>query len=181
MADEFIDICDASNNLTGIQKMKSEAHRDGLWHRNSHIWIYNSKGEILLQLRAKEKLLFPDVWDISVAGHVGFGEGPVVSGLREMTEEVGLKIKQEDLHFFEIRKTQTVYKDIKNNEFYYVYLFKFDGDIGSLKLQNEEVQEVRFFSAEEIEEGLKINPEKFAPHGDYWFKIINEVKLLIAN
>lgn len=181
MADELIDICDEENNLTGVQKMKSEAHRDGLWHRNAHIWIYNSKGEILLQLRAKEKLLFPDVWDISAAGHVGLGEDPIISGLREMVEEVGLKIKQEDLHFLEIRKTRIVYKDIKNNEFYYVYLFKFDGDIGGLKLQNEEVQEIKFFSVEEIEEGLKINPEKFVPHGDYWFKIINEVKMLTAN
>ena len=58
MADELIDICDENNNLIDIQKMKSEAHKDGLWHRASHIWIYNSNGEILLQLRAKEKPLY---------------------------------------------------------------------------------------------------------------------------
>jgi isopentenyldiphosphate isomerase len=122
MADEPIDICDEENNLTGVQKMKSEAHRDGLWHRNSHIWIYNSKGEILLQLRAKNKIFFPDVWDISVAGHVDLGEDPIVSGIREAKEEIGLEIKPENLSFFQIKKTQTIFKNIKNNEFYYVYL-----------------------------------------------------------
>ena len=59
MADELIDIYDENNKPLGIQKMKSEAHRDGLWHRASHVWIYNSKGEILLQLRAKNKELWP--------------------------------------------------------------------------------------------------------------------------
>ncbi len=58
MVDELIDICDENNNLLKIQKMKSEAHRDGLWHRTSHVWIYNSNGEILLQLRAKTKTFF---------------------------------------------------------------------------------------------------------------------------
>ena len=82
MADELIDICDESNNLTKIQKMKSYAHKAGLWHRTAHIWIYNSKGNILLQLRAKEKLLYPDMWDISAAGHVSAGEDPTTSGLR---------------------------------------------------------------------------------------------------
>lgn len=37
MAEEMIDIYDESNNFTGIQKMKSEVHKDGMWHRNAHI------------------------------------------------------------------------------------------------------------------------------------------------
>ena len=176
MADELIDVCDESNNLTNIQKMKSEAHRDGLRHRAAHIWIYNSKGEILLQLRAKEKPLYPDMWDISAAGHVSAGEDPVTSGLREINEEIGFKIKQEDLRFFKIRKVKAVYRDIKNNEFYYVYLLKFDGDIKKFKLQDEEVQEIQFLPIEKIEEELEINPDKYVPHGEYWFEVINEVK-----
>lgn len=176
MADELIDICDESNNLINIQKLKSEAHKEGLWHRATHIWIYNSKGEILLQLRAKEKPLFPDMWDISVAGHVSAGEDPVISGLRELEEEIGLKFKQDDLQFFNIRKVKTIDRNIKNNEFYYAYFLKFDGDINKLKLQDEEVQKIQFFNINKIEEELKINPDKYVPHGDYWFEIINEVK-----
>lgn len=176
MADELIDICDESNNLTHIRKMKSEAHRDGLWHRAAHVWIYNSKGEILLQLRAKAKLLYPGVWDISAAGHVSSNEDPIVSGLREMQEEIGLKARQEDLQFFNIRKVKTIYKDIKNSEFYYVYFLKFDGDIKKLKLQNIEVQKIQFLPISKIEKGLKINIDKYVPHGDYWFEVINEVK-----
>ena len=82
MGDELIDICDEANHLTGVQKMKSEAHKDGLWHRAVHIWLYNSKGEILLQWRAKNKLLYPEMWDISAAGHVSASENPITSGLQ---------------------------------------------------------------------------------------------------
>lgn len=71
MADELIDIFDENNNPRGIQKLKSEAHKEGIWHRAVHIWIYNLKGEILLQLRSKNKELYPDRWDVSAAGHGG--------------------------------------------------------------------------------------------------------------
>lgn len=176
MADELIDICDENNNLTGVQKMKSEAHRDGLWHRAAHIWIYNSKGDILLQLRAKDKPLYPDMWDVSAAGHVGAGEEVILSGLRELEEEIGLKVEQKDLQFVNIRKVVSVYEDIKNNEFYNVYLLKFDGDIKDLKIQVEELQAIKFLPIEKIKEELRSDTNKFVPHGDYWFEVIDEIK-----
>lgn len=176
MADELIDICDEYNNLTGVQKMKSEAHKDGRWHRAVHIWIYNSKGEILLQLRAKKKLLYPDMWDISAAGHISAGEDPITSGLREIKEEIGLSIKKENLHFLKIKRVSAVYKNIKNQEFYYVYFLKFDGDAKKLKLQTEEVQDIKFFLPSELKDELKKYPAKYVPHGDYWYEVIAEVK-----
>lgn len=175
MADELIDICDENNNLLNIQKMKSEAHKDGLWHRAAHIWIYNSQGEVLLQLRASEKLLYPDTWDISAAGHVSAGEDPVISGLRELEEEIGLKVEKEALNFWMIRKTPSIFREIKNNEFYYVYFLKFDGDSSQLKLQVEEVQQIQFFAIDKIEDELKTNPGKYTPHGDYWLEALAEV------
>jgi isopentenyldiphosphate isomerase len=57
MSDELIDIVDENNQPTGERKMKSLAHQDGSWHCSAHVWIYNSKGEILLQLRSKDKLM----------------------------------------------------------------------------------------------------------------------------
>ncbi|HLC47251.1 MAG TPA: NUDIX domain-containing protein [Candidatus Nanoarchaeia archaeon] len=176
MADELIDICDESNNLTGVKKMKSEAHKEGLWHRTAHIWIYNPKGEILLQLRAKDKELYPDMWDISAAGHIAAGEDASTAGVREIQEEIGLEVNPEDLQFFRIRKVRTVYKKIRNNEFYNIFFLRFDGDIRTLRLQDEEVQEIRFLPCKRIEEELKADPEKFVPHGDYWFEVIDEVK-----
>lgn len=176
MADELIDIADENDRLTGLQKMKSEAHRDGLWHRAAHIWICSSRGDILLQLRASEKPFFPDRWDISAAGHVGAGEEPLVSGLRELEEELGINALPNELDFFGTRKASAVYNDIVNKEHYYIYFMKFDGDISLLKLQKEEVAEIRFFSPEELMNRLKEEPEKFVPHGVYWNEAMDEIR-----
>jgi len=176
MKDELIDICDENNNLLGIQKGWGEIHKNGLWHRASHIWIYNLKGEILLQLRAKGKLLYPDMWDISAAGQVNAGEEPIISGLREIEEEIGLLVKEGDLEFFEVKKRKSIFGDIKDNEFCYIYFLKFDGDIKNLKLQKEEVQSIQFFPFEQIEKELKTKPEKYVPHGDCWLEVINEIR-----
>jgi isopentenyl-diphosphate Delta-isomerase len=176
MADELVDICDEKNNLTRLKRFKSEAHRLGLWHRTAHIWIYNSKGELLLQLRSKEKPLYPNMWDISAAGHVTAGEDPLISGLREIEEEIGLKVKSKDLQFFKIKKFSMIYKKLKNNEFCYVYFLKFDGDINKLKLQKEEVQKIRFLPLEKVKEELKKDPSKYTPQGGYWFETLDEIK-----
>ncbi|MFA5985786.1 MAG: NUDIX domain-containing protein [Parcubacteria group bacterium] len=179
MADERIDICDETNHLTGFQRMKSEAHENGLWHRVAHVWIYNTKGDILIQLRAKEKLLYPNRWDVSVAGHVGAGEEPLASALREVQEEIGLTVKEDDLQFFMIRKVAMVYENIHNNEFYYVYFLPFDGDIAQVKLQKEEVQEIRFVSTRWITADLKNNPDRYVRHGKYWNDAIDGIESIL--
>ena len=178
--DELIDIYDENNNPVGVQKMKSEAHRTGLWHRAAHVWIYNSAGEILLQLRAKDKEFYPNRWDISAAGHVSAGEEPVVSGLREVKEEIGLPVSKEDLGFFRIGKSKMVYEKMLNNEFYYVYFLKFDGDSSKLRVQEEELQEARFFPVDKIKEGLKTNQDNYVFHGEYWQDVVNHVKKLLS-
>jgi isopentenyldiphosphate isomerase len=176
MADELIDIVDENNNLIGVQKMKSEAHRDGLWHRTAHLWLYNSKGEILLQLRAKNKKLYPALWDVSAAGHIGAGEEPIVSALREADEEIGIQLRKDQLDFFKTRKVMAVYREIKNNEFCYVYLAKYDGGAKNLRLQKEEVEEIKFVSLVELEANLREKSEHYVRHGKYWDDVIAEIK-----
>ena len=176
MADELIDIFDQNNNLLNESKLRSVVHKIGLWHRTVHICIYNSKGEILIQLRSNQKESFPGLWDVSVAGHIGAGEEAVISALREIEEEIGLQVKEEDLEFFKIRKVKGTFGTMINREFYYIYLMKFDGDINSLKLQKNEVDAVRFLSLDKIEEDLKNNPNEYVPHRGYWFELINKVR-----
>lgn len=177
MADELIDIVDENNNLTGEQKMKSEAHRDGSWHRAAHIWIYNSKGEVLLQLRNGSKDLGPNTWDVSVAGHIGAEEEPIISALREIQEEIGLGVKAEDLELYKIITEKMKYKEKENNEFHYVYFLKYDRNINDLKIQEEELEKIEFVPIKAIEEELKENPKKYFPHDrSYWDEMLETIK-----
>jgi isopentenyldiphosphate isomerase len=176
MTDEVIDICEENNNLTETKKLTGEAHRDGLWHRSAHIWMYNHQNELLLQLRSPKKFLYPNVWDISVAGHVNTGETPEEAAVREIHEEIGLEVAPEELTFVKILKHQSVYKDIKNNEFYYIYLLQLDKNITELKIQTEELKTIKLITLSELERDIKAQPEKYVPHGDYWFEMIDQIR-----
>ena len=173
--DELIDIYTDKNEPLNIRKMRSEAHRTGLWHRSSHIWIFNIKSEILLQLRSKDKSIFPNRWDASSAGHIGVEEEPIESAIRELEEEIGLTAVCEDLEFYKIVKQSSQYHDLIDNEFHYVYFLKFNDDINNLTLQKEEVEEIRFCHTSVLKNEIGMNPENFVPHGEYWFDIISEV------
>lgn len=175
--DEYIDIFDEGGNPLGIRKLKSEAHEKGLWHEAVHIWMYNPKGEILLQLRARNKEIHPGLWDAAAAGHIGAGETPAATAIREIKEEIGLDIKEESLEFYKKIKCRGIKKgDIQNNEFIYIYFLEYNGKIENLKLQEEEVGDVKFFPTEILEKDLRKNPKKYAPHRKYWFEVINLIK-----
>ncbi len=177
MADEPVEIYDKNNEPLGITKLKSEAHRTGLWHRAAHVWIYNDRGELLMQKRAKTKDLFPDRYDISAAGHVTAGEDPISTALRETKEEIGIDIKKEDLRLLGIRKTQIIFERIRNNEFCYVYILRLNLDLKSLKLQKEEVSGVKMFKIDKLTEDLKAHPDMFVPHA-YLNDLMAEVRRL---
>ena len=177
MADELIDIYDENNKSLRLTKMKSEAHKKGLWHRASHIWIYNSKGEMLLQLRAKDKETYPNKWDISAAGHAGAGETPIITALREVKEELDLSIKEKDLEFIRARDSFSIYGGITNREHQSVYLMRFEGNIGDLHAQKEEIQEIKFFKLDWLEKDIAAHPEKYVLHsGGYWLNMIKLVR-----
>ena len=64
-------------NPTGERKLKSEVHRDGDWHRSSHVWLLSPEGRLLLQRRSEAKVTWPGLWDVSAAGHISAGESAV--------------------------------------------------------------------------------------------------------
>lgn len=87
---------------------------------------------VLYQLRAPAKEAHPNKFDISAAGHLQAGE-TVKDGLREVREELGLKLNFKDLIELETDKW------VHSVGFCHTYLYKFDGDIHSFILQPEEV------------------------------------------
>ena len=94
---ELIDILTPEGIATGKTALKSEAHKNRLFHATEHIWLFTSDRKVLLQKRAFTKKVFPGIWDISVAGHIGAGEEIIEGAKREVFEEIGLKIQDKDL------------------------------------------------------------------------------------
>ena len=96
---ELLDVLDENGNPTGEVEDRNEVYRRGLWHRSSHIWIENDNKELLVQKRNPNKSTFPNLWAISVAGHVDAGETSRDAAIRELKEEVNLDVKPEELEY----------------------------------------------------------------------------------
>ncbi len=70
---EYLDIVDDCGIPTGETISREDAHRSGIRHRTSHVWllrIHNRKLQVLLQKRSPDKDSYPGCLDISCAGHI---------------------------------------------------------------------------------------------------------------
>lgn len=147
MADELIDIYDENMNRLGTA-MKSQAHREGLWHKAFHCWIL-SRGKVWFQLRGKDKDLYANLLDVSSAGHLKAGE-TAKDGIREIEEELGLKVDFANLTKLFTGKIARDDDGICNREFCPTYVLETNAKIEDLKMQPEEVDGVYEVDIEEM-------------------------------
>lgn len=159
---EFIDIVDENGIPTGETIDRTVAHRTGVRHRTTHIWIVRKregKVQILLQKRAKYKDSFPGCYDISSAGHIPAGVDFAASGLRELEEELSLTVSEEELIDCGIRCTfvENEFHGIPylDNQVAKVFLLWKDEEIEDLTLQEEEIESVIWMDFEECKEAVR--------------------------
>jgi isopentenyl-diphosphate delta-isomerase len=86
---EYLPVCDDQNRVVG-RASREVIHAQGLLHRAVHVLVFNSKGQLFVQLRGPEKDTYPGCWDSSASGHVGLDETPEQAAHRELAEEIGL-------------------------------------------------------------------------------------------
>ena len=135
---ELFDVLDASGKPTGEQKPRALVHRDGDWHRSFHLWIIKDGNYVLFQRRSTEKDLEPNKIDVTVGGHFKAGE-TLADVVREVEEEVGLKVKPETLHFLGTRQGERRYEHAIDREFLDVYVLRCDQPLDQYYLRCEEV------------------------------------------
>ena len=161
---ELVDILTPEGEPTGRVRPKSEAHRDGDWHRAAHLWIVSSDGRVLLQRRAEIKESWPGMWDISVAGHVNAGESPVDAAIREAFEELGIALSAHELAHAGVLRYQAVLNEgaYIENEFHHVYMVRREVELRSLVLDPMEVAEVALVAPRELDRyDLVPHPESY--------------------
>jgi len=152
---ELIDVYDENNNSLNYFLDREKIHELNMWHRHVSVWIMNYNGEILLQQRAFIKKKNPGLFS-KTGGHVNAGEEPIDAAKREVFEEIGLKvtnIKEIDL-----------YKSRNPKEHYYTYGYIVFTDLkeNEFIVQKEEVEQVKYFKIEEIEEQVYNNNPLFS-------------------
>lgn len=180
MVDEVVDLLDEHGNLMGEEILKSDAHKSGLWHTAAHVWLYTKEGKLIFQKRSDNKDLYPGRWDISAAGHVKAHEHPRHAAIRELAEELNIVIPKEDLNFLAVtRYAMAVPKtSMMNNEFAYVYLYEFDGDLDAINFDKTEVSALRYIDIDDFEDQLDDSDytSNFVPYDAYFYMIIDAVR-----
>ncbi len=88
---ELVEVVDEQDRTLGVLPL-DEVHRQSLMHRSVLILVYNMKNELYLQKRGKNKSLYPGRLDISASGHVKQGESREDAAIRELYEELGLRV-----------------------------------------------------------------------------------------
>jgi len=154
MAEEIFDIVDDSDTVVGSAS-RGEVHRSGYLHRSTHLLVFDSHGRVLLQKRSGEKDSFPGRWDSSVSGHVDSGEWYDQCVVRETGEEIGIDLSETPEKLFKIDACEET-----SQEFTWVYRTSHDGPF---QVNKEEISEVRWFAAGEVDQLLDSKSGDFSP------------------
>jgi isopentenyldiphosphate isomerase len=149
--DEPFDLCDERGRLTGRTKRRALVHRDGDWHRSFHCWVVVPGGPngpaIVLQQRTPQKETWGGLWDVSVGGHYRAGEG-LAGGLREIAEELGLRVTEPELIHAGWRREQVFYPNgLIEREVQDVYFLRRELDLDALAPDPTEVTAVALVPA----------------------------------
>lgn len=161
MAEQVVVVSENDEILGLMEKM--EAHENGILHRAFSVFLFNDKGEMLLQKRASGKYHSPNQWTNAVCSHPKIDETYLEGAQRRLNEELGITA---DL----TEKFSFIYKaDVGQNLWEHELDHVFTGNYeGSFVLNNDEVSEVRYISMQQLDEEMNANPENFTE----WFKII---------
>lgn len=173
---ELLDIFDEENEKRIGSAERGVVHYYNLWHREIACWIINEKNEILLQRRSPNKKQHPNKLAVT-AGHVGLGETPTESLLREVSEEVGINdVKEENFIYLDTFRAE----NINNHHYKYVYLLKTDKQLEDLTMQESEVSELLYVSLDKLKEMIASSNSEltFAKHF-YTPIIINKIEELL--
>lgn len=146
---------------TGVME-KIEAHKKGLLHRAFSVFIFNSKGEMLLQQRALNKYHSGGLWTNSCCSHPQPDEEILVAAQRRLQEEMGFTTNLEKIFDF-------IYRADFNNglteyEFDHVFVGEYEGVVN---FNQHEVIDYCYKSLEEVRHSLQQQPQKFTQ----WFQL----------
>ena len=153
MSEEIFDVVNERDEVID-RKPRSEVHARGLLHRAIHVLVFNSRGEIFLQKRSMQKDRQPGVWDSSCSGHVDSGENYDETAVRELGEELGLKVSAPLQKLFKIDACAET-----DAEFVWIYRCESDGPF---QLHPDEIETGGWFAPDKVSGWIALRPQDFA-------------------
>jgi isopentenyldiphosphate isomerase/intracellular septation protein A len=165
--EEWLPLVNEEGAITG-KAPRSVVHNGSLLlHPVVHLHVISPRKDLLLQKRPLSKAIQPGKWDTAVGGHISAGESLETALKRETAEEIGLK----DFSARFITKYHWQYE--VENELVYVFVSHDHKGVG---VQSEEVDELRFWTRQEIES--KLGKGIFTPNLEHDYDLLKKEKFL---
>ena len=161
---EYVVLVDENDRQIGLME-KQAAHIGPHLHRAFSVFIFNSKGELLLQQRALTKYHSPGLWTNTCCSHPRDGETVTEAATRRLMEEMGMTCEMREVYTF-IYKAP-VGQGLTEHEFDHVLIGQSDA---VPNINREEVESWKYMSLNELSEDIQSHPE----HYTEWFKITFE-------
>ncbi len=161
---EQVIIVDENDNELEIME-KMEAHASGKLHRAFSIFVFNSRGQILIQKRADSKYHSGGLWSNTCCSHQRPGESLEVSVHRRLAEEMGFDCELKKL--FTIQYRAVLDNNIIEHEIDHIFAGVYDDDPDP---DPAEVAAYSWFDRHVLVEDVRSNPERYS----YWLKLILE-------
>lgn len=160
MSEQIILVDENDNEIGTMQKM--EAHLKGILHRAFSVFIFNTKGELLLQQRALDKYHSGGKWTNTCCSHPRLGENTLDAANRRLQEEMGMHC---DLKYgFNFTYRALVNQSLYENEYDHVYYGISDD---APVLNPDEVSDFRYTTMEALKADIDRNPDQYTE----WLKI----------
>ena len=165
---EMLDVLTERGDFTGQTATRDECHEKGFWHRVFSAFILDSNNNVLLQLRSKEKKTDPLKWDAPVAGHIDAGEWGREALAREAKEELGLDVADDEIKYYSCTTSERIMPGMLEHHYNEYYIIAKNVDIESLILQEEEVADAKYFSADEVIAMIDANSDQLSNKANQW-------------
>jgi len=157
MSDKVV-LVDENNQSIGIAD-KATIHTDNTpLHRGLSVFLFNSKGELLLQQRANKKLTFPGIWSNSCCGHPAPWELGINAARRHLDSELGIKDAKLHLVLSDFRYTAEMNR-IMENEICPVFVGFSDEEV---LINRQEVENIRWIKWEKFLSEVKAKPGSYS-------------------
>ena len=159
---EQVILVDKQDKEIGLMD-KLEAHKRGELHRAFSVLLFNERGEMLIQKRAKSKYHSGGLWTNTCCSHPKPSENITTAAKRRLMEEMGIKAHPEFSYKFLYRAELD--SNLIEHELDYVFTGKFDG---APEINASEVEDWKYVDVSKLKQDISLNPEAYT----YWFRLI---------